>query len=277
MKRLTAILMALLIALCPCVQAEEDFGGEGMIVFPDGTQADSFLSGANPENHDPFAPEILEKTIFPPDDRVKVKKPKEYPYSAIALIDVQGSCGCNWYCTGAMVSEEALLTCAHTLVCYKHGKWAKKATFCFGYKSRKNYLYRYKSKWTAWVGSTFQNGYAEGSADDWALVRFEKKVGKKTGWFGMRWATDDELSGAHVCMAGFGGEDTLRYCWGTINHVWEKEIGCDIDTLPGNSGSPVFDENYYIVALFTMLGDEYSICRRLTGEIHQKMTENGLF
>ena len=147
MKRLPAILLALSIALTVCAWAEEDDGGEGILYFPDEARTDLAVSDTDLSSVEPFVPDTLEKVIVGKDDRVKVKKPKQYPYSAICYMDGKYECGCRWTGTGFMVSENTLLTCAHLLVCKEHGKWAKKMTFYFGYKNRKNYLYRYKSTW----------------------------------------------------------------------------------------------------------------------------------
>ena len=275
MKRLLALLLTLLLALPACAWAEEDDGGEGVICFPDRAQEDSFAFDENAADCDPFMPDALEKDIIGRDDRVKVKKPKNYPYSAIAYMDVSGECGCNWRATGFMVTREALMTAAHCVVCTKHAKWAKKITFYFGYKSRKNYLYRYKSGWYAWVGTTFPDKKYS-SIDDWAIVRLDKKVGDKTGWFGMRWCSDDELKGHTFCIAGFGGEPKLRYSWGEITNVWEKQIEHTIDILPGSSGSPIFDENNYAVGIETSGADSANYGQRLRYELRQVMVNNGL-
>ena len=275
MNRLLAVLLVLLTMTSVCVRAEDDEGGEGTISFVDAAQADSFVSGGAPASVEPFAPDDLEKIILGSDDRVKVKKPKEYPYSAIAYMVVKGSCKCNWTCTGFMVTKNTLLTAAHCMVCTKHGKWAKNITFYFGYKSKKNYRYRYKSRWQAWAGTTFpEHRYA--SSDDWAVVKLDKNVGDKTGWFGMRFCTDSELLGNSFCIAGFSGEAKLRYVWGTVTDVWEKQIGYDIDTLPGDSGSPVFDDNYYAVGIETNSSDTANFGQRLRDEIRQVMVKNGL-
>ena len=271
MKRALALFLALLMTLLTGACAEADDGGEGIVHVLDEEQTDSFVQETGMIASDPFRPDSLERIILPPDDRKVVKKPKQYPYSAIAYMEAKGECGCEWCCTGFMVTEKTLLTAAHCMMCKEHEKWAKKVTFYFGYKSRKNYLYRYKSKWTAWVGS-----FPSRNEDDWAIVKLNKKVGKKTGWFGIRSCSDDDLMGKSFCIAGFGGEDKLRYAWGTVTGVWEKQLGYNIDTLPGSSGSPIFDSNDYAIGINTSHTDSANFGQRLRSEIFQKMEQNGL-
>ncbi|MBR2571449.1 MAG: trypsin-like serine protease [Clostridia bacterium] len=276
MKKLAAVLLALLTALSVFALAEGDDGGEGVIHFPDAAQADSFVSDGDPADVDPYIPETLEKGIIGKDDRVTVKKPKQYPYSAIALLETKYECGCGYFgATGFMVTEDTLLTAAHCIVCTQHGKWAKKITFYFGYKSKKNSLYKYKPKWQAWVGTTFPGG-TYSSEDDWAIINLNRKIGDKTGWFGMRWCSNDELMGHSFCMAGFGGEPKLSYAWGEITNVWDKQIGFNNDTLPGNSGSPIFDDGYYAVGIATSGSDTENYGQRLRDDIRQVMVKNGL-
>lgn len=274
MKRLLAVILALLTALSAGALTEDD-GGEGVIHFPDEAQEDSFLSDTNLSSIEPFMPDTLEKTIIGEDNREIISKPKLYPFSAIAYIEMKYECGCTGGATAFMVTQNTAMTAAHCVYCYKHDKWARKITFYFGYKSRKNYLYRYKSKWTAWVGTKFPD-QTYINTDDWALVKLNKKVGEKTGWLGMRFCSDDELMGKTLCLAGFGGEDKLRSCWGKVTEVKEKTVGYDMDMLPGNSGSPVFDEDDYVYAINTNQNPAVNWGRRLTPEIRQTMEKNGM-
>ena len=271
MKRIILVLLALLLALSPCALCEEDDGGEGAINLIE--EQDSFANAGSLSLSEPFTPDGLEKTILIGDDRVTVKKTKQYPYSAIANITGKFSCGCPTQSTGFMVTRNTLLTAAHCLVCQKHNKWAKKLTFYFGYKSNKNYLYRYKSHWEAYVGTLFPNGYT--SENDWAYVVFDKDVGDKTGWFGLKNLSDSELESGTFTVAGYR-DKKLKYDVGGLRVMDSDRMWVDMDVLPGNSGSPIYDSDNYAVGIWTTYYDNANSGFRINSKVLDKLRAEGL-
>ena len=264
-------LLLCLLLLCPMLGLGEAEGGEGEIIFYEAEEIPSDLLSSETA---PFAPENVDRVILGRDDRVTVSNPREYPYSAIANILGTYKCGCTMQGTGFMVGKDTLMTAAHCLVCQKHNEWAKTLDFYFGFKNRSNYLYSYNGRWTGYVNTTFPNGYH--SDNDWGYIRFEKNVGDSTGWFGMKFLTDREIERGWYYVAGYK-DNLLKYDIATMTALSSNQVNLDADVLPGNSGSPIFDKEYYVVALWTSFTDTENFAHRMTTEIYNKLHSEGVY
>ena len=262
-RRCFSLFLAVILLLCtvPLSLAEEE-DGEGTVTVIDHTD-DDLPAEMELVETEPFIPFDQDKTVFYPDGRTTVKSPSKYPYSAIAYLDVRGECGCSWTGSGFMVNSDRLLTAAHCLVCTKHSKWAKKITFYFGYKSSRNYLYKYTGRWYAYAGNLFRD--KEYTTDwDYGCIKLDKKVGNKVGWFGTRWGlSDDALDLKFYYLAGYR-DGTLKYDAGYVDVLSSQHIKYKMDTQPGYSGGPVYSSDYYAVGINIAENSSYNIGYRLT-------------
>lgn len=230
---------------------------------------------------EPFVPEDAEdKAIIGADNRTTISNPKVYPYRAIAYLVVKARCGCNWTATGFMVGPSAMMTAAHCLVCSDHGKPAESMTAYFGYTSSKNYYYKYDKQATFWYGTDFSNddgtyGY-NGHLDwDYAYVKLSERVGDKVGWFGLYPKSDADLDSSSYELAGYR-DGVLKTGWGVTSVYNDYRISYTNDTLPGNSGCPVFTDDYYVVAINVAHKNDGSINwgRRITWSLINYMRED---
>lgn len=272
-----ALLLALLVALfAPAAlseEAEESNEGE-VIVIDDLDELDDFGEDEDGENDapeadedcQPFIPEQVDRAIFGPDNRIRVYEPSVYPFSTIAYMEVRGSCNCSWTGTGFMIGRDRLLTAAHCLVCPRHSKWAKYIDFYFGYKGRKNYLYRYSGHWTARVGNMFRN-HTYTTASDYGCVKFDKNVGSTTGWLGTWYGMSNaRLESTGYVVAGYRG-GALTYDTGYAKKIDGNLMGFTMDTLPGNSGGPVFTGDHYAVGIIIAQSAYRNTAHRLTSSV----------
>lgn len=270
MKKILSFLLTMLMllgAFSYTALAEEPGQGEVILFDIDEESAAELMEETNEE---PFIPETVEKTVFGKDDRVRIYDTSKYPYSAIAYMEVQGECGDTWTGSGFMVNKDRLLTAAHCLVCTKHGKWAKGITFYFGYKSHKNYLYRYNGRWTAWAGNVFSNKKYSTSGD-FGCIKLSKNVGDVTGWLGSRWAlTDSTVASTYCYYAGYR-DGVLRYDSGLPWVLSSEHIAYNMDIQPGNSGGPIFDANYYAIGIIIAENSQYNTGYRLTTNVKTKL------
>ena len=283
MKRLTALFLciSLLLVSLPVLaedQEPEEGDGSGTIhFFEDSEPAADQLASIPP--CEPFVPEGVEKGIIGTDNRVTVSNPAQWPYSAIAMLDVVGECGDKWQGTGFLVGDTGLfLTAAHCLVCTKHAKWAKNIKFCFGYKSSKNIYYKYTGRWDAWAGNIF-SGREYSIQKDYAVVKIDKKVPKKVGYFGAYWADSDAaIQNYYSYVAGYR-DGKLRYDSGFLQVLDSDHVQFMMDEVGGNSGGPIYtSDGYAIGIIIAETQDRYgtvlhNIGYRLTYELWKKADE----
>lgn len=232
---------------------------------------------------EPFAPDTLDKAIIGSDDRITVTETNMYPYSAIAYLEVRGSCGCTWAASGFMVSRDCLMTGAHCVLCGDHNQPAEKFVMYFGYKSHKNYLLKYDGDTSFWWGANALEDGSFNSDWDFAFIKLTKDVGSTTGWFGLTARGDAQLEGARLEVAGYR-DGLLKKHWGTATVESAYCINYDNDTQGGNSGCPVFTDDYYVVAIHvagvtsSLTGEaRYNVGRRITDELLNDMIAKGMF
>ena len=234
--------------------AEED-GSEGTISFVDPAEL-ALLEGPleDPERMDGFFPEIVEKHIIGKDSRKTIKSANKYPYSAIALLEITFPCKCrNMVGTAFMIGKKKVLTAAHCLICQKHNKWAKRIVLNFGYRKGKGSVYRYTGGWEAHCGTGFPGGYQGHDANDWAVIKLDKNVGDRTGWFGYWCLSDSQINNYKFYITGYRS-NKMKRDKGSAKVLDSKRMWVNIDVLPGNSGSPVYRTykgGYYAVGIWT--------------------------
>lgn len=271
MKKLLAFLLALLcmVAVAPAEEAEEEYGAALLGDPAELTEQIELTENA------PYVPEELEKTVFGSDDRTTIKNTNKFPYCAIAYLKVKGKCGCNWTGSGFMVGKSGMVTAAHCLVCKVHNQWVKGMTMYFGYRSDKNYLYRYNEQFTYWYGT---NPYSTGrysEVNDYAYIKLNKNVGDKVGNFGIRYARPSQ-DGQVYNLAGYRN-GVLKESNGRVTVIDDKLLKYGIDTEPGNSGCPVFDDEYYAVGINVSQNDLYNFAHRFPADLVREMERNGMF
>lgn len=252
----------------------EDEGGEGTIEVADA----SVEPTGDAVSVEGFIPDDADKVIIGSDDRITVTKPGQYPFSTIAYMEVTGECGDQWVCTGFMVGKNCLLTAAHCMICPNHGKWAKKATFYFGFKSKSNCLYKYTGGWFGRAGTNFPNHRydSEALSNDWCYLILDKNVGEKTGWLGFNCASDSEIRSHTYMVAGYR-DYKLKYCWGNAEPYDSRVVGFTADDQPGNSGGPIFMTDNQAEAIIIAENEtmQVNFGRRITSDIWSWMQKDG--
>ena len=286
MKRSPAVLLLLLtLLILPCLAlAEADADGVATPAM-DMSLEEAAAQGLLPElpvdaaATSPFQPDTLEKTVIGADNRTTISSPRTYPYSAIAYMQVKARCGCEWSGSGFMVSKDCLMTGAHCVACTKHGDTACKITMYFGYKSNKNYLLKYDGATTYWYGTNFRDSQGTYNTDwDYAYVHLEKNVGDTTGWFGLTAMSDSSLRTSYLEVAGYR-HGKLKTSRGSITSIRDLSVYHSADTEPGNSGCPIFTDDYYAVAINVAENNDraYNVGRRITSDLISEMRSDGMF
>jgi V8-like Glu-specific endopeptidase len=269
MRKTFAFLLALALllpAFCFAEDAPEE--NEGTIFFLDEGEVLPEDASEITEESEPFIPEDVEKHIIGKDDRITVRNPRTYPYSAIAYMVIKMKCGCSITGTGFMVDKRKMLTAAHCLICPTCSQWAKTITFYFGYKSPTNYLYRYTGSWTGYVGTTFRN-HRYTIMNDYGVVKFNAAVGSKTGWFGAKWNSSNKtLNNKTDYVAGYHN-GILKYGKGKVFVYDAAHLKYSIDTQKGTSGGPVYNSSRYALGINIAESSVTNLAHRLTKAVYR--------
>ena len=272
--------LSMMLVLCLCFAAltpslAED--GNGTVLFFNDTPQEA-AGPAEAVALNPLIPDNMARAVIGADDRVTIANVTEYPYSAIAYMEVTADCGCDWTGTGFVCGgNDTLITAAHCLLCTRHGAWARKLTLYFGYKSKKNYLYKYDKGWTAYVGNTFRDGHY-GIEKDWGIIKLNENVADTVGCFGSLWnQSDEELAAVYATVAGYR-DFTLSSDSGYLSVLDEDHVTFLMDEESGNSGGPIFTADGNVVGIIIAESSkngeaQHNIGYRLTGQILKKIRQ----
>jgi len=92
-------------------------------------------------------------------------------------------------------------------------------------------------------------GFATSSEDDWTLAQVQGDANADWGAIDMRPVDVSETDRVNIVQHPGGGPKQIALYHNVVAYVDEKRIQYLTDTLPGSSGSPVFDSQWRLVAL----------------------------
>lgn len=204
----------------------------------------------------PYAPSTLPQfptTIIDEDDRVRLTETRAFPNSAIVYIHKAG----RQYCTGWMVSEDTLVTAGHCLYDPIVGSWTTGLEFSPGANGdeRPFGTATATQMWTdvAWITEA-------DPALDWGIVTLDQPLGAQTGWFGLRWQ-DTPYDGTTADLRGYPGDKPLGELWGMAGPITQSspnQLCYRMDTIGGQSGSPVYTKGIQAIAIHAYGSGEFT-------------------
>ena len=202
---------------------------------------------------------------------------KQYPYKAVAQMNIKYECGCRRTGSGTMVGRRGLITAGHNLICPYHSRWASDIQFKFGIKNSRDCLYTYTGRYTMHVYDTFKNGY--NSANDIGYVVFSKDVGKTTGWYGIYAPSDYDLSDERFHMTAYDSGNMFTdwmylytsssYSFTFYTRQSASALGAGIFVEDEGSSGPT------LLGVYTTYGGGKCYGRKVTQNIINDMRKNG--
>lgn len=205
--------------------------------------------------YNPFADAAPSRSIIGDDDRATIYNPATYPYSAIAYLHINYSCGCSDFGNGFMVSKNCMLTMGHSVICKNHGNDATSIIATFGMQSNSSYLAQVTA--TPSNSVIYHNPQFTGTQKnyDYGYVVFNTNIGNTTGWFGLASRSDSVLDGMSVSVTGYEDKKDMRSGNGKITSTATNRIKYDVDTSESQSGAPVYFNDpsigYLVVGIHT--------------------------
>ncbi len=185
-----------------------------------------------------------------------------YPWSAIVSITATFPNGQRYIGSGAMIGPNDVLTAGHVLYLPQAGGYATSVTVIPGrygwYEPHGRFAAKSIQVDPTFVGETAFTAVAYNH--DYGIITLGSNAGYATGWLERGYITNPALLvGRVVESAGYPGDAGwdglyLAYTAGTVDHATftQMQFVDDLDTWPGQSGSPVVitdDDVTYIIGV----------------------------
>jgi V8-like Glu-specific endopeptidase len=210
----------------------------------------------------PSLVQSAQATVLGADDRVTLPydwlvQSKRQP---VGQLEIQKADGYFYTCTFTVIGENLGLTNAHCVLDEQGRKPIQAKGYSLRYNDRR---FTAASVTKVWAGIDYEPETIGDIPRDWAIVKFNKKIARKTGTFGNEaWSMDVNQAGQSVVgktvnLIGYSGD------WPTAKAIKPGEergripgahLGCKItgvemgvvvhtcDTNPGASGTGIHDD-----------------------------------
>ena len=141
------------------------------------------------------------------------------------------------HCTGWLVSADTLVTAGHCIY-DEEGGWDFDLEYSPGANGTER-PYGTSKAAALWTDVSWANG--NNSKQDWGIVKLYQSF-PQVGYFGYRWQAAS-LDDTNVEVRGYPNDKSYGEMWGMAGPIIRSEpnnLYYQIDTAPGQSGSPVF-------------------------------------
>lgn len=191
-------------------------------------------------------PELLERAalevIIGADNRTRVQNTTAFPWRAICALRITAANGARFIGTGWLISPRTVITAGHCVYMHDQGGWARSIEVIPGlndaarpYGSHVGTVLKSVTGWTQSKNREFDYGAI--------ILPAGNRPGAQTGTFGFAVRDDAFLRNAMLNLSGYPGDKGGSQQWFhalKTKSVASRVITYDIDTVGGQSGSPVW-------------------------------------
>lgn len=218
------------------------------------TEYEGSMSGTEAQDDQTLLPDALlgsyelgelarsAEVIIGTDDRVRVQATTVYPWRAICALRITAANGTRYIGTGWLISPRTVITAGHCVFMHNEGGWARSIEVIPGmndaarpYGSASSGTLRSVTGWTQSRNREYDYGAI--------LLPANARLGDRTGWFGLAVRNDAFLRAASLNLSGYPGDKGGSQQWFMAQRaksLSSRVITYDIDTMGGQSGSPVW-------------------------------------
>lgn len=184
------------------------------------------------------APEVIIGT----DDRIRIASTRVYPWRAICALSITAANGSQFIGTGWLISPRTVVTAGHCVFMHDAGGWVRSIKVIAGcndadepYGTQVGSDFRSVTGWTASKNREYDYGAI--------ILPASSRPGDQAGYFGIATRSDAFLMDSALNLSGYPGDKGGRQQWFMAQRpkaVTDRVITYDIDTMGGQSGSPVW-------------------------------------
>ncbi|MBX2891304.1 MAG: serine protease [Saprospiraceae bacterium] len=203
---------------------------------------DEFLPDAYFGTYPDAQPRSLTEVIIGTDDRVRINPTTSFPWRAICALRITAANGNRYIGTGWLISPRTVITAGHCVFMHAAGGWVRSIEVIPGlngalrpYGSGVSTNFRSVSGWVSSPNPNFDYGAI--------ILPPSYKPGLATGLYKTAVLNDAQLLGMTLNLSGYPGDKGGSQQWFHYKRpksVNSRRIVYDIDTMGGQSGSPVW-------------------------------------
>jgi len=192
-----------------------------------------------------YRDDFLAESICGKDDRTHISTVTAPPWRMVAKLLITAGNGASYVGTGWFTSARTVMTAGHCVYSERSGGWAKSIEVIPGMDGR---LRPYGSA-TATTFRSVKGWIGNGTVEhDYGCIILPESsnLGDRVGWFGFANYPDKTLDNLLVNTAGYPGDKSFGTQWfnaGRVTHVRRQRLEYMIDTIGGQSGSPIWRYN----------------------------------
>jgi V8-like Glu-specific endopeptidase len=225
------------------------------------------------------------EVIIEKDDRVRVKNTRLDPWKRICHLRIKAGNGKNYSGTGFFIGPRTILTAGHCVYIHGQGGWAKEieVTPARDMTPDGNPIVPF-SKFTARSFRSVKGWVTDKSRNyDYGVIQLSKNdvVSPEIGAFDFGVYADQFLLNKRLNTAGYPGDKvgkeagTMWFHGRNAKSVTPRTIVYDIDTVGGQSGSPVWfkgaDGKRIVVGIHTNGSPSGNSATRITRPVYENL------
>lgn len=196
----------------------------------------------------------LPEVIIGTDDRKRINPTTCFPWRAICSLVMRTKTGKTYIGTGWMVGPGTVMTAGHCVYFHEEGGWPEYIDVIPGKNGSLQTYGVIRSKSFRSVKGWTRN---KNRNNDYGAIILDTKIGNTVGYFGYATRSDSFIKGRNLNLSGYPGDKggtTQWYHSKEAKSVNDRVITYDIDTMGGQSGSPVWfveNGNRYAIGIHT--------------------------